>query len=92
MKQKLILFFIAAIHVMFAGFALGGNGINMHSGVVYTCSANFYDGGGPNNDYVNNQQDTLTIYPPANLPNSKICITFHKFSTEETTDYLRVYN
>ncbi len=92
MKKQITQFFTAIIAVMFSGIAFGGNGINMHSGVVYTCSANFYDAGGPTNDYSNNQQDTLTIYPPANLPNSKICVTFFRFGTEETNDYLRVYN
>jgi hypothetical protein len=72
--------------------ALAGNGINMHSGIVYTCSSNFYDGSGPSANYVNNQQDTLVVYPPANLPNAKICVTFHRFLTEETNDYLRVYD
>lgn len=69
-----------------------GNGMNMHSGIIHTCLVNFYDQGGEANNYANNLQDTLTIYPPANLPNAKICVTFHKFNVQSTTDYLRVYD
>lgn len=90
MKKQILL--LATLCCWFTLPALCGNGINMHSGVVYTCLANLYDQGGPANNYANNLQDTLIIYPPANLPNAKICITFHKFDVENINDYLRVYD
>lgn len=43
MKKQLLL--LATLCCWFTLPALCGNGINMHSGVVYTCLANLYDQG-----------------------------------------------
>jgi hypothetical protein len=66
-----------------------------------TCSAKFYDSGGPNGDYMNNQNSTLTIYPAT--PGAKVSVTFDYFntavqyfdistSTSNNSDILYVYN
>ncbi len=56
------------------------NEITMLAGTAFvTCGGNFYDGGGPNGDYMNNQNTTLTLFP--SQPESKVSVTFNSFST-----------
>ncbi|MFZ2898968.1 MAG: PKD domain-containing protein [Saprospiraceae bacterium] len=54
--------------------------IMSESGSYSTCSGFFYDGGGPGNNYPNNQNDTLTFYP--SIQGGKISITFSSFQTQ----------
>lgn len=37
--------------------------INMTSGAVFVCNGLFYDSGGPNGNYSNNENNTFTVYP-----------------------------
>jgi hypothetical protein len=53
--------------------------ITMIGGTYTTCSGKFYDAGGPNGDYMNNQNATLTIYPAT--PGAKVSVTFDYFNT-----------
>ena len=63
--------------------------INMTTGSITTCNANFYDSGGPSASYGNNENFTYTFYPnPGNL----ISITFSSFSTESGYDGMMIYN
>ncbi len=50
------------------------------SGTYTVCSANFYDGGGISNDYYDNQNSVVTIYP--STPGAKISVTFSSFNTQ----------
>lgn len=50
----------------------------------------FYDTGGENNYYTDNESFTRTITP--NVPNKKIVATFTQFSVEEDYDYLFIYD
>ena len=63
---------------------------NMQNGTVETCEAVFYDNGGPNNDYNNNRNYTMTFLPTE--AGSMICATFTQFNTEEGYDYLYIYD
>ena len=63
---------------------------NMQNGTVETCEAVFYDNGGPNNDYNNNRNYTMTFLPTE--PGSMIRATFTQFNTEEGYDYLYIYD
>ncbi len=94
MKTKLTLLFICIFVICTLVNAQQSQIINMQSGthVITTCLAEFYDSGGKDLNYQNNERDTLTIFPPSNLTNAKICVTFHKFSTEVGLDYLNVYD
>ena len=55
------------------------------------CGGTFYDSGGANANYSNNETGTppVTITPPAG---QQVTVTFTNFSTEAGLDILRVYN
>ena len=63
---------------------------NMQNGTVETCNALFYDAQGPNSNYGNNQNYTMTFTPASQ--GSKICVNFTQFSTESNYDFLYVYD
>ncbi len=63
--------------------------INMQNGSITTCSANFYDSGGPTGSYVTGEDYTYTFFP---LPGNKIRIVFNSFDTESGYDFLSVYD
>ena len=63
---------------------------NMHNGTIETCNALFYDNGGPNNNYNNNRNYTLTIKPA--IEGNMIRVNFVEFSTEPDYDFLYVYD
>jgi hypothetical protein len=58
------------------------------SGTFTTCSGNFYDGGGPEGNYMGNQDVVTTLKPPNAA--SKLSVTFSSFETDNDT--LFVYN
>ena len=62
----------------------------MHNGTITTCSALFYDSGGVDGSYGNNENYTMTFTPQT--PNAKLEINFLAFSTESGYDYLYVYD
>jgi len=69
--------------------------VTMSSSGTYTvCSGNFYDGGGPSKDYLNNQDVVVTIYPAT--PGTKISVTFNSFHTQthyyDVSDRYGVYD
>jgi hypothetical protein len=75
--------------------------ITMIGGTFTTCGGKFYDAGGPDGDYMNNQNTTLTIYPAT--PGAKVSVTFDYFNTavlyydattfsSNNSDILYVYN
>lgn len=66
------------------------NNINMHTGTVTTCNAQFYDSGGPSGDYQNFENHTLTVLPL--YPTGKVKISFSAFELENNYDYLKIYN
>ncbi len=63
---------------------------NMQNGTVETCNAIFYDTGGPDANYGNNQDYTMTFRPTGE--GRKIRVNFLEFSTETSYDYLYVYD
>ena len=63
---------------------------NMNNGTVETCDALFYDNGGPNNNYGNNKDYTMTFVPA--IQGNKIRVDFVEFNTEAGYDYLYVYD
>ena len=63
---------------------------NMQNGTVTTCNALFYDNGGPNNNYGNNKNYTMTFMPASQ--GSMIGVTFSEFSTEGGYDFLYIYD
>ena len=69
--------------------------ITMGNGTVTTCNANFYDPGGPNGNYGNNQDFTQTFVPAT--PGMCLKVTFSSFQLESAwwgtpNDYLTVYD
>lgn len=54
-----------------------------------SCSGNLYDSGGPNNDYPNNTNSTITIAPPGA---SYVTLTFSSFDFELGWDFLYIYD
>ena len=63
---------------------------NMQNGTVETCSAMFYDNGGPNGNYNNNRNYTMTFLPA--IEGNMIRADFVEFNTESGYDYLYVYD
>ncbi len=51
------------------------------SGNFSSCGGNFYDGGGLQGDYMNNQNTTLTLKPAT--PGAKISVNFLSFNTQK---------
>ena len=63
---------------------------NMQSGTITTCDAMFYDDGGPNANYSDNKNLTLTFMP--STAGAKIQVVFQEFETENNYDFLYVYD
>lgn len=57
---------------------------------VYTCSANFFDSGGPENYYSNDESHIITFLPAGT--GNRIRAVFKEFAVEDTYDQLTVYN
>lgn len=66
------------------------NSVNMHAGEETTCSSLFYDDGGPNSNYIDNRNYTLTFFP--DTEGAKIKVDFLSFNTESNYDYLKIYD
>ncbi|HNW76480.1 MAG TPA: C25 family cysteine peptidase [Bacteroidales bacterium] len=68
--------------------------INMISGTMSTCLANFYDAGGEANDYPNSQNMTMTLLP--STAGAKLQVAFSMFDVEPSSncsyDYLEIYD
>lgn len=63
---------------------------NMQDGTVTTCNAMFYDNGGPNNNYNNNRNYTLTFLPATS--GSMLEAVFEEFTLENNYDFLYIYD
>ena len=64
--------------------------INMQDGTFETCDALFYDSGGPDSNYGNNLDYTLTFYPATT--GAKVIVNFSEFNVESNYDYLYIYD
>jgi PKD repeat protein len=64
--------------------------ITMQNGSVTTCSGIFYDSGGPNSNYGNNLNYTMTFYP--GTEGAMVSVSFTQFNTESGYDYLYIYD
>ena len=71
-------------------YILAAESYNMHNGTVETCNALFYDNGGPNYNYGDDKDYTMTITPA--IQGNMISVNFIEFSTEAGYDYLYIYN
>jgi PKD repeat protein len=63
---------------------------NMQNGTITTCDAMFYDDGGPDGNYRNRRNYTLTFRPADQ--NRRISVNFLTFCTEADYDYLSIYD
>ena len=63
---------------------------NMQNTTVTTCSALFYDDGGPNNNYGNSMDVTMTFLPET--PGGILEVVFNTFDLENNYDFLYVYD
>ena len=66
------------------------NSVNMHAGEETTCSSLFYDDGGPNSNYSDSRNCTLSFCP--DTEGAKIKVDFLSFNTESNYDYLKIYD
>lgn len=60
------------------------------SGSYTTCNAFFYDSGGPDTAYSNNENNTVTLYPGPG--GGKVSIFFTYFQTNSANDFLEIRN
>jgi hypothetical protein len=67
----------------------GSEVIDMFTGTVSTCLAEFYDPQGVNGDYLNNANNTLTVNPAS--PDNVMRVTFNVFNLENNFDFLTIY-
>jgi len=63
---------------------------NMQDATIVTCNAFFYDNGGPDGNYSNREDYTLTFLPTGD--GRKISVNFTEFDIESYYDYLYVYD
>ena len=63
---------------------------NMQDATITTCNALFYDNGGPNNNYSDQKNYTMTFLP--GTPGAKIEVAFSSFSLENNYDFLNIYD
>ena len=63
---------------------------NMQNGTITTCDAMFYDTGGPNSNYGNNENITMTFLPETT--GGIIEVEFQAFETENSWDHLYIYD
>jgi len=63
---------------------------NMQNGTVPTCNAMFYDDGGPNSNYHDRKDYTMTFLPAT--PGGFIEAVFTEFSTEDGWDHMYIYD
>ena len=63
---------------------------NMQNGTITTCNALFYDDGGQNSNYGDRKDYTLTFMPSGE--GRKISVNFLEFNTENSYDYLYIYD
>ena len=63
---------------------------NMTDGAVTTCYGNFFDSGGPNGNYLDNEDFMMTFYPTTT--GAAVRMDFTSFHTETGYDFLRIYN
>ena len=73
-----------------SNYIFAAESFNMQNGTFTTCSALFYDNGGPNNNYGNNKNYTMTFMPATQ--GNMIGVTFTEFSTETDYDFLYIYD
>ena len=62
----------------------------MQDATIETCSAIFYDDGGPNGNYSDQHNYTMTFKP--GTPGGIIEVVFSAFSLENNYDYLNIYD
>jgi hypothetical protein len=63
---------------------------NMQNGTVTTCNALFYDNGGPNGNYSDRKNYTMTFLPESS--DGIIEAVFEEFSLEDGYDFLYIYD
>lgn len=63
---------------------------NMQNATITTCNALFYDNGGPNGNYSNNRNYTMTFLPASS--DGMLEAIFEEFSLESDYDYLYIYD
>ena len=88
MKRKLIITISLAFNCICI-FAQT-NILMSNSGSYSVCSGNFYDGGGPMNDYGTSLNVVVTLHPLDST--SKLSVKFTSFHIYENYDFLYVYN
>ncbi|MCR5013416.1 MAG: carboxypeptidase regulatory-like domain-containing protein [Bacteroidales bacterium] len=63
---------------------------NMQNGTIETCSALFYDDGGPSSNYSSQATYTLTFVP--GVEGAMIQVSFSEFDLENNYDFLEIFN
>lgn len=69
----------------------GNSGYNIDDfNLVNTCSGDFYDSGGPNFSYGDNESNSITF--TSSIAGQQIRVSFISFSTESCCDFLEIFD
>src|SRR4051812_47554520 len=88
-RQSKILLSLALLMILHLS-VLGQVNINISNTPQTTCSANYFDSGGPSGSYLNGESFTQTFTP--SIAGNAIQIAFTAFSTESGFDFFRIFN
>ena len=87
-KYLIIFIFLFSVEITFSQNYILNNVLN--NSTVNTCSGTFYDSGGANNNYGNNQTRTVTFC--SSNPTDAITLSFSQFDLEWGYDFMYIYD
>ena len=86
----LILTLSTSVISLFGQTYVMGSGQATNNATITTCSGTFYDSGGANSNYANNENRTVTFC--SSIPGQAISLSFSQFNIESGWDVMYIYD
>ena len=86
----LILTLSTSVISLFGQTYVMGSGQATNNATITTCSGTFYDSGGANSNYANNENRTVTFC--SSIPGQEIFLSFSQFNIESGYDQMYIYD